>query len=71
VARLNVLHGKLALRRDKQIAVAGDGTFSGTTTIGLPPVVQFWDGKAIGDSIEADVRDPACTYHVSLKRVSP
>jgi peptidoglycan hydrolase-like protein with peptidoglycan-binding domain len=71
VARLNVLHGKLALRRDKQIAVAGDGTFSGTTTIGLPPVVQFWNGKAIGDSIEADVRDPACTYHVSLKRVSP
>ena len=70
-ARLNVLNGKLALRRDKQIAVAGDGTFSGTTTIGLPPVVQFWDGKVIGDSIEANVRDPACTYHVSLKRVSP
>ncbi len=70
-ARLVVRNSKLLLGWNRQIAVAGDGTFSGTTTIGLPPVVQFWDGKILGDRMEANVRDPACTYHISLKRVAP
>jgi peptidoglycan hydrolase-like protein with peptidoglycan-binding domain len=69
--RLDVRNSKLSFGRGRQAAVDGDGTFSGTTTIGLPPVVQFWDGKIVGNDIEANVRDPACTYHISLKRVSP
>jgi tRNA A-37 threonylcarbamoyl transferase component Bud32 len=70
-ARLVVRNSKLSLGWNRQVAVAGDGAFSGTTTIGLPPVVQFWDGRILDDRIEATVRDPACTYHISLKRVAP
>ena len=69
--RLEVRNSRFSLGRDRQVAVSGDGTFSGTNTIGRPPVVQFWTGRIVGDGIEAEVRDPACTYHVSLKRVSP
>ena len=68
--RLEVRNGKLAFTRDRQVAVASDGTFSGTNAIGVPPVVQFWTGKIAGDSMNADVKDPACTYHISLKKVS-
>jgi len=68
--RLEVRNGKLSFARDRQVVVASDGTFSGTNPIGLPPVVQFWAGKIAGDSMEIDVNDPACKYHISLKKVS-
>jgi serine/threonine protein kinase/peptidoglycan hydrolase-like protein with peptidoglycan-binding domain len=69
--RLAVRNSRVSLGGGRQASVAVDGTFSGTKTLGLPPVVQFWTGKIVGDGIETEVRDPACTYHVSLKRVSP
>jgi peptidoglycan hydrolase-like protein with peptidoglycan-binding domain len=68
--RLEVRNGKMLFPRDRQVAVASDGTFNGTTTIGVPPVVQFWTGKIARDSIEADVKDPRCQYHILLKKVS-
>ena len=68
--RLEVRNGKLVFTRDRQIAVASDGSFNGTNAIGVPPVVQFWTGKIAGDSMRADVKDPACTYQISLKKIS-
>jgi peptidoglycan hydrolase-like protein with peptidoglycan-binding domain/predicted Ser/Thr protein kinase len=68
--RLEVRNGKLLLGNDRQVAVTSDGTFDGTRPINLPPVVQFWTGKIAGDSMEVDVRDPACRVHLSLKKVS-
>lgn len=68
--RLEVRNGRLSLGGDRQIAVTGDGTFDGTRPINLPPVVQFWTGKIAGDSMEVDVKDPACRFHMSLKKVS-
>jgi peptidoglycan hydrolase-like protein with peptidoglycan-binding domain/tRNA A-37 threonylcarbamoyl transferase component Bud32 len=67
--RLEVRNGKLSFARDRQAIVASDGTFSGTNAIGRPPVVQFWAGKIAGNSMEVDVNDPACKYHISLKKV--
>jgi len=68
--RLEVRNGNLSFARNRQAVVASDGTFNGTNAIGLPPVVQFWAGKIAGDSMEVDVNDPACKYHISLKKVS-
>jgi len=50
--------------------VASDGNFDGTTPIGHPPVAQLWTGKIGADGMEADVKDPACRFHISLKKVS-
>ena len=41
---------------------SGDATFSGTNTIGRPPVVQFWDGKSSGTILKPGQR--SC-LHVS------
>jgi peptidoglycan hydrolase-like protein with peptidoglycan-binding domain len=68
--RVEVRNGQLSFARNRQVVVASDGTFNGTNAIGLPPVVQFWAGKIAGDSMEVDVNDPACKYHISLKKVS-
>ncbi len=67
--RLEVRNARLLLGGDRQIAVTSDGNFDGTRPINLPPVVQFWTGKIAGDSLEVDIKDPACRYHLSLKRV--
>jgi hypothetical protein len=69
--RLEVRNSKLILGVDRQIAVAGDGSFDGTRAIGRPPVVQFWTGKIGAGGMEVDIKDPACTFHASLKKVSP
>lgn len=66
--RLEVRDSRLSFGRG-QAPVAADGTFSGTTAIGLPPVVQFWSGKILGGGIEADIKDPACAYHISLRKL--
>jgi peptidoglycan hydrolase-like protein with peptidoglycan-binding domain len=68
--RLEVRNGRLLLGGDRQITVASDGNFDGTTPIGHPPVAQFWTGKILADSMEVDVKDPACRLHISLKKVS-
>jgi hypothetical protein len=68
--RLEVRNGNWSFARNRQAAVASDGTFNGANAIGLPPVVQFWAGKIAGDSMEVDVNDPGCKYHISLKKVS-
>jgi hypothetical protein len=68
--RVEVRNGKLSFARNRQAVVANDGTFNGTNPIGLPPVVQFWVGKIAGDSMEIDISDPACKYHITLKKVS-
>lgn len=66
---LEVRDGRLLLGGDRQVAVASDGNFDGTTPIGHPPVAQFWTGKISADSMEVDVKDPACRFHISLKKV--
>lgn len=66
---LEVRDGRLLLGGDRQVAVASDGNFDGTTPIGHPPVAQFWSGKISADSMEVDVKDPACRFHISLKKV--
>jgi len=66
--RLEVRNGNWSFARNRQAAVASDGTFNGANAIGLPPVVQFWAGKIAGDSMEVDVNDPGCKYHISLKK---
>src|SRR5579859_397243 len=68
--RLEVRNGRLLLGGDRQITVASDGNFDGTTPIGHPPVAQLWTGKIGADGMEADVKDPACRFHISLKKVS-
>ena len=67
--RLEVRNSKLLLGGDRQVAVASDGSFDGTTPIGHPPVAQFWTGKIGAGSMEVDVKDPACKFHLSLKKV--
>jgi predicted Ser/Thr protein kinase len=68
--RLQVQNGRLLLGGGREVAVASNGSFDGTRGIGLPPVVQFWTGKIAGDSMEVNVKDPACSFHLSLKKVS-
>ena len=67
--RLEVRNGRLLLGGGSQLAVASDGNFDGTKPIGHPPVAQFWTGKVGADAMEADVKDPACRFHLSLQKV--
>ncbi len=67
--RLEVRNSRLLLGGDRHLAVASDGSFDGTTPIGHPPVAQFWTGKIGAGGMEVDVKDPACKFHLSLRKV--
>jgi hypothetical protein len=57
--------------------VAPDGSFSGSAMINAgrargagAPVAEILKGKVTGGTLEADVGNPACSYHLLLKKAS-
>lgn len=51
-------------------SVSGDGSFSASFPVpnSLPAIVLSLSGRIVGDTIDAEIRNIYCKYHLSLKR---
>jgi peptidoglycan hydrolase-like protein with peptidoglycan-binding domain len=65
---VTVRDNTLLFQKNFTAAVAADGSFRGTGSIGLPPMAQSLTGRIRDDAIEADTVNPFCRYHISLKK---
>ena len=67
---ITVRDGRLSYGKDLTTTVAPDGSFSeyGAVAGIVPPITQHLTGRIQSDTIEADVTNQNCNYHMSLKK---